>query len=100
MVTSITMPISFNETYWVRFDPEGTSLSGKIWQVAVTDEPVDWQLTCTNALYSAAGRMGVFCCYFSSDEKATLSVRYDNILVSVAESSLNQVAWAAIRSSI
>ncbi len=51
---SISMPISFNETYWVRFDLEGTSLSGKIWQGAVGDEPVGWQLTCTNAFYGDA----------------------------------------------
>ena len=100
MITSLTMPLSFNETYWVRFEVEGTSISGKIWQGAVEDEPSNWQLNCTNSLYSGPGRMGAFCCNFGTDEKALLTVKYDNISVFGTGSSLDQISWGSIKHTI
>lgn len=99
-IASISMPLSFNETYWVRFELEGTSISGKIWQGAVEDEPSEWQLNCTNSLYSEPGRMGAFCCNFGTDEKALLTVKYDNIFVFGAGSSLDQITWASVKHTI
>jgi len=100
MITSVTMPLSFNETYWVRFELEGTAISGKIWQGSVDDEPSQWQLNCTNSLYSGPGRMGAFCCNFGNDEKALLTVKYDNISVFGTGNSLDQITWASIKHTI
>ncbi len=100
MITSLSMPLSYNQTYWVRFQVEGTTLSGKIWQGTVGDEPADWQVTCSNSLYTGAGRMGCFCCTFGTDDKAILNVRYDNISVSSTGSSLESSTWASIKCAI
>jgi len=50
-IASITMPLYHNQTYWVRFQVEGSYLSGKIWQGTADDEPADWQVSCSNSQY-------------------------------------------------
>ena len=98
-ITSLTMPLYYNQTYWVRFQVEGTIISGKIWQGDVADEPAGWQLTCSNSQYTTAGRMGFFCCNFETDEKALLNVRYDNVSISSPTTDLNSSTWASIKIS-
>ncbi len=98
-ITSINMSLYHNQTYWIRFQVEGTSLSGRIWQGTLEDEPASWQLTCSNSQYAEAGRIGCFCCNFGSDDKALLNVRYDNISVSSITTNLDSSTWASIKSS-
>jgi len=97
-IASITMPLYHNQTYWVRFQVEGSYLSGKIWQGTADDEPADWQVSCSNSQYSAPGRMGTFCCNFGTDDKALLEVGFDNISVSSILTNLDSSTWGSIKS--
>lgn len=99
MITSMSMPLYFGETYWLHLKVEGTTISGKVWQGGEGDEPVDWMLTCTNSQYSGPGRMAVFCCNFSSKDKALLNVTFDEVTVFDLESSLEVGTWAGIKSA-
>lgn len=98
-IATINMPLYHNQTYWVRFQVEGTSLSGRIWQGTLENEPTDWQLSCSNSQYTTPGRIGAFCCNFGTDEKALLNVRFDNITVSAITTNLDSTTWASIKSS-
>ncbi len=96
----LTLPLQFNQTYWLRLDLAGTSIQGKIWQGTAGDEPTEWMVSATDGQYQNPGRIAAFCCNFSSDTRASTSVYYDNIVVTSDGAALQTVSWAGVKTAL
>ncbi|RKZ01950.1 hypothetical protein DRQ21_09655 [Candidatus Fermentibacteria bacterium] len=95
-----TVPLQYGQAYWLRLTLEGTSIQGKVWQGSVADEPSGWMVETVDGQYQNPGRIGAFCCNFSSDSKALTSVYYDDVLVTSDQGSLLAVSWAHIKVTV
>ncbi len=94
----ISFPLVYDEHYWLRFQCEGDTLRGKVWQGSAGDEPAAWLLTAFDAAYDDYGFMGFVTGRYSSSPGDS-HAEFDNVVVTAVEPvAYEQSTWGMIKS--
>jgi hypothetical protein len=82
--------------YWKRFEVFGGQLRGKVWQGDLSDEPVDFSVSASDASYAEPGSVGMGCHSFSGGLK---HVAFDHVIVTDTGYSMEAMTWGGIKGS-
>lgn len=89
-------PLDFEVPYWMRFEVFGGQLRGKVWQGDLSDEPVDFNVSASDASYAEPGSVGMGCHSFSGGLK---HVAFDHVIVTDTGYSMEAMTWGGIKGS-
>ncbi len=93
----VSFNLEYEANYWIKFQCEGNSLTGKVWQGTVEDEPAEWTIATTDATYSNCGFAGfVTGNVYSGDSHA----EFDNVMVTTDYVALEAFTWGAIKATV
>lgn len=89
--------LSMNTEYLVRMQVEGDTIKGRIWTGTPEDEPIEWNVSATDAVQSGAGSFGVFGAGYG---KVSWSMIYDQVVVSTpVPQGFHNCTWAGIKAA-
>ncbi len=81
LLDQISFPMNYDEEYWMRFEVENDLFRGRVWSGEPGDEPSSWMVSAQDSAVTWPGSFALFCVGISSDGKASLSGRFDDVTV-------------------
>lgn len=95
-IAVVSMSVSEEEFYWIRFECEQDNLRGKVWQGTAGDEPADWLITANDGTYNNCGWMGFITGRYYA--QGSSDAELDNVVVTSLLLALEHSTWAGIKS--
>lgn len=98
VLSQAEFPLAYDTEYHIRMQVEGTSISCRIWEGTVADEPDQWLITEDDPFGQQAGSFGIFGAGYG---KVSWSMIFDDIVVSTpAEQMLAPSTWTGIKTAV
>lgn len=94
ILDTASFQLGYEELYWVRFQCDGDSFTGKVWQGTVGDEPDEWLVMASDQTYPDPGYFGLLAAAFGTGD---YDGEFDNVCVTTPVISLVPSTWAVIK---
>lgn len=95
-LVQVDFPFEYDQLYWARFNCNGDSLMGKVWQGELADEPSSWLIAASDSTYTYSGYFMLSAINLTAQNG--IDGEFDNVVVSEPVPQIVQATtWADIK---